>query len=113
MAAGSVVADLTALEALTGVSDNDWFLVVSQGYGRYVYDSAGTASENGDITRVHGTGGCWYASGMIFSDNIPSGPAELPVQVNRTLAGSTGGKEVIRLYWNGGGGNTSWSNFLI
>ncbi|ESA38442.1 hypothetical protein N836_31370 [Leptolyngbya sp. Heron Island J] len=113
MAAGSTVADFTTLEGLTGVSDNDWFLVISQGYGRYVYDSAGTAAANGDITRVHGAGGRWYASGQIFSDNIPSGPAELPVQVSRTEPGSTGGKEINRIYWNGGGGNSTWNSESI
>lgn len=113
MSAATTVADLTALAALTGVQDGEWYKVSSQGRGEYVYDSGGTAAANGDITIVHGAGGRWYASGSIFSDNIPSGPAELPVQVNRTEPGSTGGKEVNVIYWNGGGGNTTWNSEFI
>lgn len=109
MAAGSVVADFTALEATTGVSDNDWFLVTSMGYGRYVYDSAGTAAANGDITRVHGAGGRWYASGVIKSSTAPTGAAQLFVQVCEQATGSSG-DIITEIYWNPGGGSTSWTS---
>ncbi len=108
MAAGSTVADFTALEALTGVVDNEWYIVRSV-RGRYTYDSAGTASANGDITRVHGEGGRWYADGSIYSENVPSGDAELPVTVNRKVSASGGGFTISTVYKNGGGGNSTWT----
>ncbi|MEM9805859.1 MAG: hypothetical protein AAF959_11310 [Cyanobacteria bacterium P01_D01_bin.56] len=106
MATGSVVADFTALEGLTGVSNNDWMLVASAGYGCYVHDSDGTAAANGDITRVHGAGGRWYAVKQIYSATAPTGACQLPCLVLTPNPASTGND--MQLWGNTGGGSADW-----